>query len=224
MISCVIRLPGLYAWLLGSSVLAVWAKRDKSTQVGVDIKETHVGPGYRQWNVCLFKLVAIRIQVGNPVIIKAVIDSGNNGLYDLLFSCWIKLGIGGEDKMDIMSWDGDVPGGYIPPRLSGLSSCSSIVVIKGSRVYVIVWYFVHAVPLMCFGTLAAVMDVTATEDTGIPVAALSHLGGGQSECSEWLQQVSQWARPRALPMRAHWRTVEFFRKDRTLYKCSDRMN
>ena len=39
--------------------------------------------------------------------------------------------------------------------------------------YVIVWYFVHIVPLMCFGTLVAVMDVTTTED----MAALSHLGG-----------------------------------------------
>ena len=29
---------------------------DKTDQKGVDIKETHVGPGYRQWNVCLFKL------------------------------------------------------------------------------------------------------------------------------------------------------------------------
>ena len=48
--------------------------------------------------------------------------------------------------------------------------------IKGSRVYAIVWYFVHAVPLMCFGTLAAVMDVTAAEQNIIPMAALLHLG------------------------------------------------
>ena len=144
----VMRLPGLYAWLLGKSVLGVWAERDKTDQMGVDIKETHVGPGYRQWNVCLFKLDAIRIQVGNPVVVKVVMDIGNNGLYDLLLSCWIKLGIGGEDGMEIMSRDGDAPGGYILPWLSGLSSCSSIVVIKGSRVYAIVWYFVHAVPLM----------------------------------------------------------------------------
>ena len=113
-ISCVIRLPGLYAWLLGSSVLRVWAKRVKSKQIGVDIRETHVGPGYRHCNVRLFKLVAIRIQVGNPVIIKAVIDSGNNGLYDLLLSCWIKLGIGGDDEMGIMSWDGDPSRGDHP--------------------------------------------------------------------------------------------------------------
>ena len=64
------------------------------------------------------------------------------------------------------------------PRLSGLSSCSSIVVIKGSRVYAIVWYFVHAVSLMCFGTLVAVMDVTTAEDNVIPMTALSHMGGG----------------------------------------------
>ena len=30
--------------------------------------------------------------------------------------------------------------------------------------------------LMCFGTLVAVMDVTAAEDNVIPMAALSHLG------------------------------------------------
>ena len=50
-----------------------------------------MGPGYRQCNVCLFKFDAIRIQVGNPVVVKVVMDSGNNGLYDLLLSCWITL-------------------------------------------------------------------------------------------------------------------------------------
>ena len=94
------------------------------------------------------------------------------------------MGIGGEDGMEIMSRDDDAPVGYIPPWLSGLSSCSSILMIKGSRVYAIVWYFVHAVPLMCFGTRVAVKDVTAAEDNVIPMAALSHLGGGQSERSE----------------------------------------
>ena len=159
-------------------------------------------------------------QSGNPVVIKAVMDNGNNGIYDLLLSCRIKLGIGGEDGMEIMSRDDDAPGGYIPPWLSGLSSCSSIVVIKGCRVYVIVWYFVYVVYLMCFSTLVAVMDVTAAEDNVIPMAALSHLGGGgQSEPSEWLQQVSQWSGLSALPMRAHWRTVAFFGKVRNLYKC-----
>ena len=53
--------------------------------------------------------------MGNPVIIKVVMNIGNNGLYDLLLSCWIKLGIGGEDGMTIISRDGDVPGRYIPP-------------------------------------------------------------------------------------------------------------
>ena len=144
-------------------------------------------------------------------------DIGKNGLYDLLLCCWIKLGIGGEDRMEIMLRDGDAPRGYIPPRLSGLLSCSSIVVIKGSRVYAIVWYFVHAVPLMCFGTLVAVMDVTAAEDNVIPMAALSHLGGSQSERSEWLQQVLQWAGLGVLPMSVHWRTVTFFGQDRNMY-------
>ena len=44
--------------------------------------------------------------MGNPVIVKAVMDIGNNGLYDLLLFCWIKLGIGGEDGME-MSRDDD---------------------------------------------------------------------------------------------------------------------
>ena len=44
-------------------------------------------------------------------------------------------------------------------------------------------------------------------------------GGGQSERSEWLPKVSQWAGIGALPMRAHWRTIMFFGKDRKLYKC-----
>ena len=82
-----------------------------------------------------------------------------------------------------------------------------------------VWYFIHVFPLMCFGTLVAVMDVTAAEDHVIPMAALSHLGGGQSERSEWLQQVLQWAGLGALPMRAHWHTVSFLGKVRNLYKC-----
>ena len=72
---------------------------------------------------------------------------------------------------------------------------------------------------MRFGTLVAVMDVTAAEESMTPMTTLSHLGGGQSECSEWLPKVSQWAGLGALPMRAHWRTVVFFGKDRKLYKC-----
>ena len=36
---------------------------------------------------------------------------GKNGFYELLLSCWIKLGMGGEDGMEIMWWDRDAPGG-----------------------------------------------------------------------------------------------------------------
>ena len=54
-----------------------------------------------------FNLDAIWIQLGSPVVIKAVMNIGNNGLYDLLFSCWIKLGIGGDDGMGITTQDGD---------------------------------------------------------------------------------------------------------------------
>ena len=47
--------------------------------MGVDIKETHVGPAYRQGDVCSFNLDAIRIQLGSPVVIKAVMNIRNNG-------------------------------------------------------------------------------------------------------------------------------------------------
>ena len=106
-ISCVMRLPGLYACLLGNSVFGVWVERDETDQMCVDIKETHVGSVYRQWNVCLFNLDAIQL------VIKVAMNMGNNGLHDLLISCWIKLGIGGDDGMEITTWDGDAPGGYI---------------------------------------------------------------------------------------------------------------
>ena len=73
---------------------------------------------------------------------------------------------------------------------------------------------------MRFGTLVAVMDVTAAEDSVIPMTTLTHLGGGQSERSEWLPQVLQWAGLEALLMRAHGRTIMFFRKDMNLYSVS----
>ena len=43
---CVMRLPGLYAWLLGSSALGVGVEKDKTAQMGVNVKETQVGPEY----------------------------------------------------------------------------------------------------------------------------------------------------------------------------------
>ena len=189
------RLPGLCACLPGHSVLGMWFEGDKPDLMCLDIKETHVGPVCRQWNVCLFKSDAIRIQLGGPVFIKAAMNIGNNGLYDLLFYCWINLGIGGDEGMEITTRDGDAPGVYIPPWLSVLSSCSCIVVIKGSRCDLF-----RAVPPMRFGTLVAVMDVTAAED---PYDNAVAPGGGQSERSEWLPKVSQWAGLGALSMRAH---------------------
>ena len=105
--ACVMRLPGLHACFLGNSVLGVWIERDETDHIAVDIKETHVGPVYRQWNMCSFNLDAIRIQLGSPVVIKAVMNIGDNGLYDLLFSCWIKLDIlGGDDGIEITTRDG----------------------------------------------------------------------------------------------------------------------
>ena len=65
----------------------------------------------------------MRIQLGSPVVIKAAMIIGNNGLCDLLFYCWINLGIGGDEGMEITTRDSDAPGRYIPPWVSGLSSC-----------------------------------------------------------------------------------------------------
>ena len=114
--------------------------------------------------------------MGSPVAVKAVRNIGNNGLYDLLLSCWIKLGIGSGDETEVMWLDHDAPGGYIPPWWTELSSCSAIVEIKGYRVCAIVWYFVHAVPLACFGARVAKMDVAASEDDVIPTTVLSRMG------------------------------------------------
>ena len=60
-----------------------------------------MGPVCRLWNVCWFKLDAIRIQLGSPVVMKAAMIIGNNGLCDLLFYCWINLGLGGNEGMEI---------------------------------------------------------------------------------------------------------------------------
>ena len=183
------------------------------------VKETDVGPVCRQWNVCLFDSNVIRRPLGGRVVFKVVMAMGNNGLYDPLFHCWITLGMEGDDGMEVMTLDGDAPVGYLPPWICGLSSCLCIVVIKGSRIYAIVWCLLCAVLLVCFGTLVAMMDVTAAESSMIPMTMLSHLKGGQSECSEWLPKVSQRAGLKALPMRAHRRPVVFFGNDRNLYMC-----
>ena len=79
----------------------------------VNIKETHAGPEYRQWYVFWVELDAIWIQMGSPVAVKAVRNIGCNGLYDIFLSCWIKLGIGGEEGMEVMWRDHDAPGGGV---------------------------------------------------------------------------------------------------------------
>ena len=174
--------------------LRVWFEGDGPDLMCLDIKETNVGPVCHQWKVCWFKSDTIRIPFGNPVVFKAVMTIENNGLYDPLFHCWVNLSIGGDEGMKITTLDGDAPGGYILPWLSGLPSCLCIVVIKGSCVYAIVWCLLRTVPSVRFGTLVAMMDVTAAENSMLPMTMLSHLGGGggQSERSEWLPKVSQW--------------------------------
>ena len=128
-----------------------------------------------KWNVCLFDSDAIRIPLGSPVVFKVVMAMGNNGLYDPLFHCWITMGIGGDEGIEVMTLDDDIPGGYLLPWLSGLSSCLCIIVIKGSRVYAIVWCLLSAVPSVRFGTLVAMMDVTAVESSMMPMRTLSLL-------------------------------------------------
>ena len=170
------------------------------------------GLAYRQWNVFLFKLDAIRIRIDIPVTVKAVRNIANNGLHDLSLSCWIKLGIGGEDEMEVMWRDHDAPADQTFHLIQLLCRLKVIVFVLLSGVSFTLF-------LRCvFGARVAVMDITVSEDDAIPMAVLSHLGGGQSERSEWLPQVSQCAGLRALPMRAHWRTVTFFWKIRILYK------
>ena len=157
-------------------MLRVWFEGDRPDLVCLGIKETHVGPVCRQCNVCLFNTDAIRIPLGSPVVFKVEMAMGNTGLYDPLFHCWVTLGIGGDEGMEVMTLDGDAPGGYLPPWLSGLSSCLCIVVIKSSRVYAIIWCLLCAVYLVRFGTLVAMMEVTAAENSMIPMTMLSQLG------------------------------------------------
>ena len=64
------------------------------------------------WNACLFDLDAIQIPLGSRVVFKVVMAMGNNGLYDPLFHCWITLGMGGDDGMEVMTLDGDARLGY----------------------------------------------------------------------------------------------------------------
>ena len=56
--------------------------RDKTGQTGVHIGDTHVGHACSQWNVCLFGKDTIRIQLGDPVAVKALRNIGNNKICD----------------------------------------------------------------------------------------------------------------------------------------------
>ena len=48
------------------------------------------------------------------VVVKTeAMNIGNDGLYDLLFYCWINLGIGGDEGLEITTQDGRRPGGDI---------------------------------------------------------------------------------------------------------------
>ena len=73
--------------------------------------------------------------------------------------------------------------------------------------------------LVCFCTLAVILDGTAANGIKIPMTTMSHLEGGRFERSGWLLAVSQWAGLMAPPMSVHWHTVVFCLSDRKLYMC-----
>ena len=73
---------------------------------------------------------------------------GNNGLSTPLIDCWNTLDIGSDEGLEVMTLAGDAPGGYLPPWLSGLSSCVCVVMIKDSRVYA---YYLMFVTRRSFG-------------------------------------------------------------------------
>ena len=63
------------------------------------------------------------------------------------------------------------------------------------------------------------IDVTAAEDSMIPMTTLSFLGAGQLERSGWPLSVSQWVGLMVPPMSARWHTVVLFRSGGKLYMC-----
>ena len=90
--------------------------------------------------------------------------------------CRTTLDIRRDEGMEVMTLAGDTPGVCLPPWLPELSSCLCIVVIKGPRVYAIVWCLFCAVHSVRFCTLAVMIDVTAAEGSVIPMTMLLHLG------------------------------------------------
>ena len=82
------------------------------------------GSAFDLWTMCLFGLDSLRIQLGDPVVVKVVENIGNNTLCDCWLSCWEKLDMGGRDGMQTMGQYHDTPGGYILPGRAVLSSCS----------------------------------------------------------------------------------------------------
>ena len=92
---------------------------------------------------------AIQVQLGNPVAVKEVENIGNIKLWDCWLSCWVKLGMDGRNRMELIGQYPDIPGGYRPPGQSVVSSCSDEVKIKGYWGCAVVDRFVHIIPLLC---------------------------------------------------------------------------
>ena len=63
------------------------------------------------------------------------------------------------------------------------------------------------IQLVCSGTLAGMMGVGVAHDNAISLTALSRMGGGQSQCSDWLLIALQWAELDAPPISVLAHTV-----------------
>ena len=91
---------------------------------------------------------------------------------------WTPPEIGRNNGVEVMTLVGRASGICLEFELSGLSSCVHIKTIPGLRISTIIWYLFCAIQLVFDSTLAIMLDITAADDSEIPMGMLSHLGGG----------------------------------------------
>ena len=112
-----------------------------------------------------------------------------------LMNCFDLLWDEGEEAISSF---GDSPGvfphNWLPPQLS----YTGLLEVTGVCFDVIVRSLFRAVKSVCFGAEPVVSDGTEDGDR-IHMTTSTHSWGGESGCSEWLQFVSQGARPIAPP-------------------------
>ena len=130
-----------------------------------------------------------------------------------LMNCFDLLWDEGEEAISSF---GDSPGvfpqNWLPPQLS----YTGLLEVTGVCFDVIVRSLFRAVKSVRFGAEPVVSDGTEDVDR-IPMTTSTHSWGGESGCSEWLQFVSQGARPIAPPIRARLCTVVFFQNGGMVY-------